>query len=495
VKDRKRPRTILKTTIGHVAVGSAVIALLTFACYRSKLDFASAIPLYLLVVVLHSLTGNFRSSAIVAALSAGCLDAFFTEPLFSIRITDPLNGLALVAFTVTTLVITRLVTRVRKEAASSQTQKERLDRLYQLAGQLLALDPEEAIGAPFLKPFQQYFGITALAVFDGYTSKLYCVGHSGTDLGRTTRDAYILGRESDDLDLRVTVRCLRVGGRITGAIGFEDLEHPLETSLTLSTLSATFIERVHAFHRSSENAAAAQTEVYRSAVLDALAHEFKTPLATILAAVGGIRESGRLGSQQEEMAEMVESEAARLGSLTSRLLRTARLDREEVKPRTEPVDVASLVASIVGQYSVSSSDRRIVLASGAETLQVQADVELLRLAVNQLVENACKYSLPGSTVTVEIERGEGLVATRVSNNGSSILREERHRLFDRFYRGADAKRCTSGSGLGLYVARKIAIAHGGALHLESDGAAEERVTFCLTLPTPKGEWGPANGKN
>ena len=73
-------------------------------------------------------------------------------------------------------------------------------------------------------------------------------------------------------------------------------------------------------------------------------------------------------------------------------------------------------------------------------------------------------------------------AVRVSNNGSSITHEERHRVFERYYRGGDAKRSTSGSGLGLYVARKIAFAHGGALELETDPGAEDIVTFCLTVP-------------
>src|SRR5450755_201029 len=137
----------------HVAVGCIAVALLTFFCYRVHLDFASTIPLYLLLVVLQSLTGDFRSSAIISALCAGCMDFFFTQPVFSLRMTNPLNGLALVAFVITALVITRLVTRVREQARSASLQKERLDRLYQLSQQLLALEPEAPVGEMFLAPF------------------------------------------------------------------------------------------------------------------------------------------------------------------------------------------------------------------------------------------------------------------------------------------------------------------------------------------------------
>jgi two-component system sensor histidine kinase KdpD len=234
----------------------------------------------------------------------------------------------------------------------------------------------------------------------------------------------------------------------------------------------------------SEAAAAAQVEIYRAAVLDALAHEFKTPLTTILAAAGGLREAGPLTVVQNDMAETVESEAARLGNLTSRLLRTARLESQEIKPRMEVMDITPLVHQIAAQYAGRSRDRQIVLANRRETMEVMADPELVRLCISQLIENACKYSPAGATVTVEIGHLEEFVAINVSNSGSSIPVQERKRIFDRFYRGADVAQSTSGSGLGLYVARKVALAHGGALTLER---ADDSVTFCLKVPRAKFE--------
>ena len=90
-----------------------------------------------------------------------------------------------------------------------------------------------------------------------------------------------------------------------------------------------------AFRRASHAAAATEAQMFRGAVLDALAHEFKTPPATISTAARSLREFGQLQPEQSELAEIVESEVARLGQLTSRLLRLARLDREEVKPQME----------------------------------------------------------------------------------------------------------------------------------------------------------------
>jgi two-component system, OmpR family, sensor histidine kinase KdpD len=244
----------LRGTIKRVAVGGIGAALLTLVCYRAHLDFASAIPLFMLLVVLQSLTGDFRSAVVISVFSAGCLDFFFTEPLFSLYMRNPLNGLTLMAFLFTAFVITILVSRVRKEATLSGFQKDRLDRLYQLSRQLLALEPEAARGEKFLEPFRRLFGVAAISVFDADTAELDIVGESQCDLAAKTRAAYIRGDDFNDPGSFVWVRCLRVRGRMTGAIGFEGLRDPAETG-PLTALNAALVERTNAFRKASAAAA------------------------------------------------------------------------------------------------------------------------------------------------------------------------------------------------------------------------------------------------
>ena len=474
-----------KTSVVRAGVGTLAVALLTLVTFKLRMDLASAIPLYMLLVVAQSMTGDFWSAAVVSILSTACLDFFFTAPLFRLNVSNPLDALALIAFIFTALVITRLVSRARAEAKSSKLQKDQLDRLYALSQQLLALEPEGMMTEKFLEPYHRLFGVTAICAFDAQTAEVHLIGAS-RELAQKTRQAYIAGNDLKDPKSHLSVRCLRVsgGGKMTGAIGFEGLQDSEEVTGSLAALTAALVERTKAFRSASVAAAATQAETYRSAVLDALAHEFKTPLATILAAAGGIREVGPLGPEQQDLAETVESEAVRLSSLTSRLLRTARLDREEIKPRLEMVDLVPLVGRIVSQYSERSPDRDILQTGSPEPLEVYADPQLLRIALSQLVENACKYSVPGSTVTVALDRQGDSIAVRVSNTGSAIPYNERGKIFDRFYRG-DAGRSTSGSGLGLFVARKIAIAHQGALELEDQSRPGGTVTFCLTIPFKK----------
>jgi two-component system, OmpR family, sensor histidine kinase KdpD len=469
-------------------IGSLSVAALTLICFQSHLAFAFAWPLYLLVVLLSSLSGELVSSAFIAVIAAASLDYFFVSPLFSFSVSNPLNILALVSFLVTGLIVATLVSRVRAEAKVAKLQKERLDCLYRLAQQLLAMEPEMVVGTRFLEPFEGIFGLTAACIFDPVTAEVHTVGQARRGLVDKTRDAYIFEQDFDDRDLGISARRLQVRGRITGAIGFEGLEDPELTAGPLVALAATLQERTRAFRDARDSAAAAQVEIYRTAILDALAHEFKTPLATILAAAGGLGEAGPLGQGQREMAETIEAEAARLGSLTSRLLHIARLDREDVHPQIESMSLAPLIVQTVSQYSRIPSDRRISLEQRDELFEVIADPELLRLAFSQLLDNACKYSLPGSAVTVRMERRAHFIAIKVSNSGSSIPLGEQHRIFERFYRGTEARRFTSGSGLGLYVARKIALAHQGALELEGGRSSQDCVTFCLSIPRAENDF-------
>jgi two-component system sensor histidine kinase KdpD len=187
------------------------------------------------------------------------------------------------------------------------------------------------------------------------------------------------------------------------------------------------------------------------------------------------------------MAETVESEAARLGRLTSRLIRTARLEREEVRPWIELIDLGAVISDTVDQYARLSSSRRISVVRECDSSAVLADPELLRLAVSQLLDNACKYSTPGSTISLSISRQGDSLAVRVLSPGNPIPSVERNKIFDRFYRGTDARRRVPGSGLGLFVARKIALALGGSLDLDSEFGSAEGVVFLLLLPVPEND--------
>ena len=464
--------------------GSFVAGLITFICYGLHLSFLTASFFYLIVVFLQSLIGDFLSSAVVSIVSFLFLDYFFVPPLFSFRVSDSSDTAALLAFVTASLVITRLTTKAHEAADSEERQRREMTHLYELARELLTLKPSAVLDVSLLKPFRSHFGLRAVCIFEAEAAKLHMDGDSLHQLAEATRDAYISEREFDDHSAQVAMRLLRVGGRIRGAIGFEGLRELELTAGPLAALATILMERCQAFEQASRAAAETEAEVFRGALLDALAHEFKTPLATIVMAAGGIQQAGPLRREQLELAATVEDEASRLAQLTTRLLRVARLDRNEVRPQMEITDIRKLVASLVDQYAKRWPQRRFSLVPSVR-VDALAERDLLGLGLGQLLDNACKYSQPGSEITIGIEETGETLAIRVWNNGSTIPKAEQARIFDRFFRGTEARMVAPGSGLGLYIARKIAIAHGGSLELEEDSGGG--VAFRFVIPYPDTE--------
>jgi two-component system sensor histidine kinase KdpD len=447
--------------------GILLVGLVTFICYGLGLNLTATGFLYLIIVVLQSLLGDFVSSAVVSIIADLCLNFFFVPPIFSFRVSDSSDTWALIAFLITGLVITRLMTLVRREAEISELQRREMKLLYELAQRLLALDPGEEMLMKSVALFRAVFDLRAVCLYDGIDAELHSDGDSQISLADRTRAAYISRQDSDDAVSGVFTRSLDAAGNTMGAIGFEGLRDAELTAGPLTALAAAILERARVFRDASHAAAAAQAEGFRGAILDALAHEFKTPLATIVTAAGGLRETGGLRPEQLALAETTEIEASRLGLLTSRLLRIARLDREEVKPYLEPTNIVELVTHLADQYAERWPDRKFSLTKDVTSAEVLADAELLGLAVRQLLDNACKYSQSGSAIKIGIELQHELVTVRLRNSGNPVPSNERTRIFERFYRGSEAHYLATGSGLGLYVARKIAKAHGEASILKS----------------------------
>jgi two-component system, OmpR family, sensor histidine kinase KdpD len=393
-----------------------------------------------------------------------------------------------------------------KEAKVSAQTNMRLYRLFQLAQRLLVLEPQIAEGTSLVEPFQGVFGATAICLYDAVTDRAYSIGPTSGELEGRARAAYTAGQDQDDPAAGIAIRSLTTQGRTTGAIAFHGLENPRLTAVPLAALAAALHEGIRLRRETAQAAVAAEVDAFRLATFDVLGSECKNALTTILAATGGLREAGPLRAEQLEMARMVEEEASRLGHLISRLDWIARLDQGEVYPRLDSTNLTALVAQAVDHWSRIAPDRQILLASPEVAFTTLADPELLRLALSQLLDNACKFSAPGSTVHVDIEveipagiqagiqagMGAGMGAhgstavVSVFSDGDPIPRHEQVRIFERSYMGARGSNFATGSGLGLYAARKIAVAHGGTLDLDPEKMRTNCVAFRLSLPRADG---------
>ncbi len=468
-----------RNTAKQVVLGACGIGVVTLLCFPLHVNYAIPGFLCLLTVVLLSRASGFASAAIVSVVAVLSLDYFFTPPIGKLEIASPIDSVTLVTYLITSLIITRLSTEARQKAQSAERRREDLARLYQIVWRLFSAEPQAVSGAAALQICREVLDVETVCLFDGGSGKLESAGAPNQNLVEKTQSACETGCDYQDESSRISVHCLQLAARRTGAVGFQGLRGE-SMAAPLSMLLGASLERAESFQKARDAAATSQVEVLRAAIVDAFAHQFKTPLAAILTAAGGIREAHGATAQQLEMVEMIEVETMRLSRLATRLLVTARLDRDEVQPRLVPTNLRELIGRMAGQYPTEA--RHVSMELGTEEVQVASEPELLALALSQLLDNACKYSPAGSPIRVSLAVRDGMAWVRVRNRGSFVPPPERAKIFERFYRGAAAAELTAGTGLGLYVARKIAVAHGGSLDLEEYPAGGLETAFSCRLP-------------
>jgi two-component system sensor histidine kinase KdpD len=229
--------------------------------------------------------------------------------------------------------------------------------------------------------------------------------------------------------------------------------------------------------------AARQSEEFKSTLLDAIAHEFKTPLTSIKAASTSMLDSSVLSPQFRELAAIIDEETDRMNQLVTEAVRMSQIDAGKIRLERELIDVPQLLAKVLEHFESQAAGRSLRLNPSANLPRVSADPELFSLALRQLIDNALKYSPPGSPIGIVADLEGERVVIRVHDRGPGIPERERERIFDKFYRRAPIKDRVPGTGLGLYIAREILRTHGGDLWIESE--AGEGSEFCAALPVPK----------
>ncbi len=264
------------------------------------------------------------------------------------------------------------------------------------------------------------------------------------------------------------------------------------------------IERLYeelraAFERASHAEALRQSERLKSALLDAVTHDIRTPLTSIKASVttlldelrGGTDEGRRvaLGAEsRREMLEVIDEESDRLNRFVEGLIELARIEAGELRLRLRWGAVDEVVAAALSRAEPLTKDHRVGVELEDELPVVRVDPHAVAEVVYTLVDNAAKYSPPGTTIRVAAERAEGgMILIAVEDEGQGIAPDVRERVFDKFFRAtrdgdAGGSRRPAGTGMGLAIARGIVEAHGGRIWVEGRaGGSGVRVVFTLPI--------------
>lgn len=356
--------------------------------------------------------------------------------------------------------------------------KSGAEQVCELVQHAAGLDLHRKPGPALASLIRSIFGFEAVAILDADVNEVYQSGAWFPGVEETVRNVFIFETVRDDPETGLIRRVLRVRNLPIGALLLRG-EAAEAISSQIAALIAISFDRYHAFANEMRMESAKRAEQLRSTVLDSLAHAYKTPLTAIQAAASGLNEMGNLSAAQSAMVALIAEQAAQLNRLTTRLLRTARLEAHSL--HAELVAIAPLIEDVIAATREHLASMSVKVDLAREDLSLVGDRSLLEAMLTHFVENAGKYADAGTTVTIGAAERPGCVVLSVHNRGPVIPAAERERIFDRYFRSETAEHLAPGTGIGLSVAKQAALAHGGQVWVTS--SEHEGTTFFAALPT------------
>jgi two-component system sensor histidine kinase KdpD len=247
--------------------------------------------------------------------------------------------------------------------------------------------------------------------------------------------------------------------------------------------AAATLERLDVARALTDARMRSETELLREALIGSVSHELRTPLASILGAATVLSQAPAVAKDERlnSLSGVVRDEAERLNNDIQNLLDATRISREQIRPRQEWIEPQDIVNSALERRRRRLAGHCVRLDMDSNLPLIYVDPVLVEQALVQIVDNAAKYSPPGSPIAIAAKRNGHDVVLAVHDQGSGLTAEETSQIGERFFRGPRLAATTSGSGLGLWIAKAFVTANGGKVQAESSGV-DQGTTVSIHLP-------------
>jgi two-component system sensor histidine kinase KdpD len=484
----------------HLAVGLLALAGATLA-YRGLAGITNPTVVglsYLLVILLLAAASTFRVAVAASVAAVIALNYYFLPPVGALTIADPENWVALVVFFAVSFVASRLSLLARQRAEDATDRRDELGRLFDLSRDILLTTDSRAAVDDLARYVARRFSLDYVCI---------CLpGSDAWQLHQTGSDVTLDHRELDlalatargalefdantrtygghrrlvtDAGIDVSVVPLRLGTRAIGLLATAGHRVDPGTLDAIAGLGAIAIERVKFLEERQAAERLRQGAELKSALLASLGHDLKTPLTAITVAADNLRASWLTDAQRVEQLDIVVSEVERLNRLFQNIVDMARIDTDGVNAAPEWVHPSDIADAAVLQAQHAVQDHRLEIEADASRV-VQVDPRLTSAALSHLVENAGHYSPAGTPITISARVDENGLTLAVSDRGPGISAQDLPHLFERYYRGVNARKLAFGTGMGLAITRGLLAAQGGRVWAENlpGGGA------CFTMVVP-----------
>jgi two-component system, OmpR family, sensor histidine kinase KdpD len=455
-------------TVFHIAVTIAVIAAITYVCSRLVVANSTTVALSFVVVVLGVSTAWGLAAGLAASVAGAICLSLFMPPIGVFWVADLQHWVAFVTFLIASAICSQL-------SATVARRRSEIQKLYELGSALLLLDSRRSVLQELAEHTRRTFGFHSVTIFSSLTDQSCS---AGPETASQERMLECSSSGTAYRDKSRSVLPLRLAGSGLGSVAFTTRSVSQYAQDAIANLLALALERARVQEHSAHMEAARQSEQLKCTLLDAIAHEFKTPLTSLKAATG-LLGTGDPADQGELLSIIVE-ETEYLDFLLGEAIEMGRIEAGKLTLDRQVHPVPDVLSAAMRRMGPALKDRTMRQEIPEGVSDVLVDREMIGLVIRQLVSNAVKYTPPDLPITIRVEDCKDQVQITVEDQGPGIPEQERTRIFEKYYRTPATSALVPGSGIGLAIAREIVQAHGGSIWVDSTAGQGSR--FHITVP-------------
>jgi two-component system sensor histidine kinase KdpD len=455
---------------------------------------------YLLGIILVAMRLGYGPSMGAAVLSVLLADFFFVPPYFSLAISDFQHAVTFIVMFVVAFVVSHLTQRIRLQADSAQYRERRTASLYSMSRELAATRAVRNLADVAATHVHEVFGAKIAILLAALDGKLESVASGDKVFAPDEKEMAVAawafshdkpaGVATDTLpSSRALYLPMRGAQGPIGILGvMPDVPQTLMETEQRALLDmfvsqiASALERARLAEETQRANVQIEAERLRSSLLSSVSHDFRTPLSVITGAASALLEpeSSLPAAARRDLIETIHEEAERLNHLVRNLLDMTRIASGAVKVTKEWQPIESVVGAALSRLEEPLKGRQVDVSLAASLPLVPIDAALVEQVLINLLENAAKYTPPGSPIEISARHDNGDLVVAIADRGPGIPKELSEKIFEKFYR-LPREREGGGAGLGLAICRGVVEAHGGRIWAETREGGGSVFRFSLPI--------------